>query len=174
MRTFTTKLGLELPLIDLKGKDYLLVAHRIQWWRSEHPFGRIDTEKLESTEKFVIYKATISIPNERGDYVKLADGVKREDFSHFSDANEKAQTGAVGRALAMCGYGTQFAPDFDEGDRLADAPIERHWTETEKKNYCFAKYGVESKESLTMQQRAEASKVALTMTFAEAMKGLKK
>ncbi len=31
-------------------------------------------------------------------------------------------TGAVGRALAYCGYGTQFAPELEEGNRLADAP----------------------------------------------------
>jgi hypothetical protein len=36
---------------------------------------------------------------------------------------EKDETGAVGRALAMCGYGTLQAPEFDEGDRLADAPL---------------------------------------------------
>lgn len=31
-------------------------------------------------------------------------------------------TGAIGRALAMCGYGTQFAPELEEGPRLADSP----------------------------------------------------
>ena len=37
----------------------------------------------------------------------------------------KAETGAVGRALAMCGYGTLQAPEFDEGERIADAPLEK-------------------------------------------------
>ncbi|MFN7017329.1 MAG: hypothetical protein ACK4P5_09255, partial [Fimbriimonadales bacterium] len=38
-------------------------------------------------------------------------------------------TGAVGRALAMCGYGTQFAPELSEGDvatghiAYADSPV---------------------------------------------------
>ena len=33
-------------------------------------------------------------------------------------------TGAVGRALALCGFGTQFSPELDEtgGGRLADSP----------------------------------------------------
>jgi hypothetical protein len=29
------------------------------------------------------------------------------------------------RTLAMCGYGTLQAPEFDEQDRLADAPVEK-------------------------------------------------
>ncbi len=32
-------------------------------------------------------------------------------------------TGAIGRALAHCGYGTQFAPETEEGERIADAPV---------------------------------------------------
>ena len=46
----------------------------------------------------------------------------------FPDYIEKAETGAIGRALAMCGYGTLQAPEFDEQDRLADAPIEKRKT----------------------------------------------
>lgn len=124
MKTFKTKTGLELPLMNLKGKDYLVVAMRVLWWRTENPLGRIDTECVESNDKFVIYKATISVPHE-GEWVKLADGYKREDFAHFQDSHEKASTGAIGRALALCGYGTQFAPEFDEEERIVDAPLER-------------------------------------------------
>jgi len=29
----------------------------------------------------------------------------------------------MGRALAMSGYGTLQAPEFDEQDRLADTPV---------------------------------------------------
>jgi hypothetical protein len=36
---------------------------------------------------------------------------------------KETKTGAIGRALAMCGYGTLQAPEFDEQDRLADAPV---------------------------------------------------
>ena len=38
---------------------------------------------------------------------------------------EKAETGSIGRALAYCGYGTQFCADeLDEAERIVDAPIE--------------------------------------------------
>jgi hypothetical protein len=36
---------------------------------------------------------------------------------------EKAETGAIGRALALIGYGTQFAPEMDEEDRIVDSPV---------------------------------------------------
>jgi hypothetical protein len=44
----------------------------------------------------------------------------------FSVYIEKAETGSIGRALAMCGYGTLQAPEFDEQERLADAPVEKN------------------------------------------------
>ncbi len=37
---------------------------------------------------------------------------------------EKAETAAIGRALAHAGFGTQFTAD-DEGEHLADSPVER-------------------------------------------------
>jgi hypothetical protein len=42
------------------------------------------------------------------------------------DFAEKAETGAIARALAVAGYGTEAALDLDEGtdqDRIADSPV---------------------------------------------------
>jgi len=50
---------------------------------------------------------------------------KKETEIGFLDYIDKAETGAIGRALAICGYGTLQAPEFDEQDRLADSPVER-------------------------------------------------
>jgi hypothetical protein len=50
---------------------------------------------------------------------------KKETEIGFPDYIEKAETGAIGRALAMCGYGILQAPEFDEAERQADAPIEK-------------------------------------------------
>ena len=55
----------------------------------------------------------------------IATARKKETEIGFPDYIEKAETGAIGRALAMCGYGTLQAPQFDEQDRLADAPVEK-------------------------------------------------
>jgi hypothetical protein len=35
-------------------------------------------------------------------------------------------SGAIGRALAALGYGTQFAPELDEQHRIVDSPVERN------------------------------------------------
>ena len=58
----------------------------------------------------------------------IATARKKETEIGFPDYIEKAETGAIGRSLAMCGYGTLQAPEFDEQDRLADAPVESRKT----------------------------------------------
>lgn len=121
MKTFKTDKGIELPLLDLRGKPYLQVAHRLVWFRSEHPDWTIETALIESTDTHSISKAVIKDASGK----VMATAHKQETRQGFADHLEKSETGAVGRALAMCGYGTQFAPEFDEEDRLADAPIDR-------------------------------------------------
>ncbi len=120
-KTFKTKKGTEIPIINLKGKDYLEVKYRISWMREEHPDWGIMTEFVERNDKFAIAKATIY--NDKN--MIIATSHKREDIAHFPDNLEKAETGAIGRALALCGYGTQFADDLSEGERIVDAPVAR-------------------------------------------------
>ena len=118
----TLKSGTKLPLMDIKGKKYLPVAQRLVWFREEHKDWAIKTKIIKLAKKAVIMKATIV--DERGNTIAMAH--KREDINGFSDYIEKAETGAIGRALGMCGYGTQYEPEFDEGkDRIADAPIQK-------------------------------------------------
>ena len=100
--------------------DYLPVAPRIAWFRKEHPYWSIITETVMLAEKAVVMKAIIKNQEER----IIATAQKKETEIGFPDYIEKAETGAIGRALAMCGYGTLQAPEFDEGERLSDSPIE--------------------------------------------------
>ena len=124
MQTVKTPKGTELPLINLKGKSYMLVAHRLQWLNEAEKNFTIRTEVLRFEKDESVVRAEVSILNDKGEVVKSATCTKREDSKGFADHLEKAETGAVGRALALLGYGTQFAlSDLDEGDRLADAPV---------------------------------------------------
>ena len=121
-KTCKTPKGTELPILDMRGKPYLQVAHRLVWFREEHPDYSIETELVSRTELATVAKATIR--NDEGRI--LATAHKHEDKQGFADHMEKAETGAIGRALALIGYGTQFCADeFDEGSRLADSPITR-------------------------------------------------
>lgn len=109
-------------MMKLKGKDYLQVAWRLVWFREDHPDYGINTEALSLTEDHAIFKTTIM--NENG--IQLSSGHGSESKKDFGDFIEKAETKAIGRALAMLGYGTQFAADeLDEGDRIVDSPINR-------------------------------------------------
>lgn len=113
-----TPKGTQLQVLDLKGKDYLPVAQRLIWFREEHPDWAIETEvKVVANE--CLAKATIK------DHIGriIATAHKTETKQGFMDFVEKAETGSIGRALGLCGYGTQFTHEFDEGDRIVDAPI---------------------------------------------------
>lgn len=127
-RTFRTPKGTELPLLSLKGKDYLEVKHRIVWFREEHPDWSIETEIISLTEESAYARATIK--DEGGRIV--ATSHKFESKRGFPDFIEKAETGAIGRALALCGFGTQFCADeLDEGKRIVDSPVSHQREENE-------------------------------------------
>lgn len=112
--------------INLKGKQYLPVAARIAWFREEHPDWSIVTKAVSdlSGADYCTFHAEVCDRN----HIILATAHKTEHEKHFADYREKAETGAIGRALALCGYGTLFAQELEEpvtpaGDmRIVDTP----------------------------------------------------
>jgi len=125
--------------------DYLPVQWRLVWLRQECPEATISTEILQldldrevessitvwnsekrRNEKVVrhgkgmaVVKATVTLPSGAS-----ATGIKMENDATFpEDYISKAETSAIGRALSALGYGTQFADDLNEENRLADAPV---------------------------------------------------
>jgi len=104
------------------GRSYLPVSARVVWFRQEHPDWGIETEPIEINheKQYAVFRARIY----NADGKLMAMGTKKEDVKGFPDFMEKAETGAVGRALALCGFGTQFSPELDEvgAGRLADSP----------------------------------------------------
>ena len=112
--------------INLKGKQYLPVAPRIAWFREEHSDWTIMTYAVPelSGADYCTFAAEIQDASGR----LIAKAHKTEHEKHFADYREKAETGAIGRALALCGYGTLFAQELEEpitpaGDmRIVDTP----------------------------------------------------
>ena len=111
-------------LVDLKGKSYLQVMWRLVWFREEKPLWSIDTKMEQLTENHAVFSAKIS--DENG--IQKASGYGSESMKDFRDFIEKAETKAIGRALAMLGYGTQFAPELDEEERIVDSPVKKKGT----------------------------------------------
>jgi len=127
-------------------RDYLPVQWRLVWFREQCPDGAIETEMLhldldreteeeayawndekKRSEKvlkrangFVMFRAVV-----RDGKGGIGTGTKSEKAASFPDYIEKAETGAIGRALAALGYGTQFAPELDEEHRIVDSPVNR-------------------------------------------------
>jgi hypothetical protein len=108
-------------LTKISGADYLEVKWRLVWLRESHPNATIATELHHVDERQAIFKATVSIPGGGS-----ATGWGSESPGDFRDFLEKAETKALGRALAALGFGTQFCPDFDFGadqQRVVDSPV---------------------------------------------------
>ena len=115
-------------LMQIKNKngssDYLQVAWRLVWFREKHPQGTVDTEEVVIDLDREVQEETYAWNQEtrrsekvmkhgRG-YARFratvtdgkggrATGTKSEHAASFPDYIEKAETGAVGRALAMLG-----------------------------------------------------------------------
>lgn len=111
-------------MTNLKGKDYLETKWRIVWFKDENPQGSIQTEIVNYQP--LVVRAVIY--NNDGVLVATGHGSANAGGKSVVWAGreiEKAETAAIGRALGHSGYGSQFDPDSDEGEYLADSPIER-------------------------------------------------
>jgi len=123
-------------LIKVQGnRQYLPVSARLVWFREQHPDWGIETRALvlDLEKQVAVFEATVM----NSDGKLMGKGTKMEDVRGFADYVEKAETGAVGRALAICGFGTQFAPELDEysSERFVDSPLsDDHETESAPEN----------------------------------------
>ncbi len=116
------KFNPEKHLIQLKGKDYLQVQHRVMWFKDTHPKGQILTEVVSLDP--VVMKATVTDNNANVIATGHGSAMPKANAVWSGRELEKAETAAVGRALGLAGFGTQFTGDFADGedDYLADSP----------------------------------------------------
>ena len=101
--------------------DYLEVRWRVLMFRERYPHGRIITEEIQVDldRGYARYKAVVE-DGEGGQ----ATGYGTETQADFGDFCERAETRAIGRALALAGFGTAFVSvDLTEGEHVADAPV---------------------------------------------------
>src|SRR5689334_24762927 len=119
-------------LMNLKGRDYLNVQNRLLWFiRDQRDF----IVRGLATTSYVVRTELVEQDREAGfahfkTYVRDVLGNEAtmygsESAKDFADYAEKASTKSLGRALLALGYGTAFAPEMDEGERVVDSPVER-------------------------------------------------
>lgn len=118
-------------LINLKGKEYLNVQNRMLWFiRDQRAFIVAGLAQMP----YVIRTELVELDREAGyahykTYVRDVLGNEAtmygsESARDFGDYAEKASTKSLGRALLALGYGTAFAPEMDEGERVVDSPVD--------------------------------------------------
>jgi hypothetical protein len=124
-------------LIKLQKRDYLEVKFRILWAqvdaqeRGQRLSIQTDLIEHDPEAKRAMMKATISVMDPTIG-ISVYTGYGSEDAKDFGDYIEKAETKAIGRALALAGYGTQFSVDHDFGagpdgsptGKVVDAPVD--------------------------------------------------
>lgn len=114
----TTKFDATAHFVKLQGKDYLPVAARVVWMRQDHPEWSIITEPVAIGDALYMRATVTGGGSILATAHKAVGGRKGPGAAYPVEA---AETGAVGRALGLCGYGT-LSGDLDEGDEIADTP----------------------------------------------------
>lgn len=116
---------------DSRGNDtwveethvYLDVKYRILWFRQVYPEGYIETTELATNEQFARIEATVYDRDPSDGGKRLAKSRRQVMANDFRNYVEKAETQAIGRALALAGFGTQFCDDLDDSETVADSPV---------------------------------------------------
>ena len=96
-----------LTPMDIKGKDYINVAQRVQAFRQIMPNGAIVPEMLKLEDGVVTFKATVF--DERGVVLAVGHAQEKETSSYINKTSfiENCETSAVGRALGFLGIGSE-------------------------------------------------------------------
>ena len=90
------------------------------WFRHEWPHGRVDTQVIDVNPDYATIKAEVTQIGPDGTVYGFATGIGHCERNNFESYVEKAETKALGRALAVLGYGTQFTEDGEFGNGYAN------------------------------------------------------
>ena len=116
----------ELPKINIKGKEYVMVKDRVAAFRKICPNGSISTEIVSFTDEAIIMKATVK----EGEVI-LATGTawEKETSSYINKTSyvENCETSAIGRALGFAGIGVDDS--MASAEEVANAIVNQQKTE---------------------------------------------
>jgi hypothetical protein len=117
--------------------DYLTVQNRLLWFirdqralivagLAKNPYA-VESELVELDRESGWAHFKTSVRDVLGNEVTMYGSESVKDFPDYA---EKASTKSLGRALLALGYGTAFAPEMDEGERIVDTPVQRQTSAT--------------------------------------------
>lgn len=145
-------------LMNLKGRDYLNVQSRLLWFIRDQ---RALIAAGLAREPYVVRTDLVELDREAGwaHFKTVARDVLgnesvmygSESAKDFADYIEKASTKSLGRALLGLGYGTAFAPEMDEGERVVDAPVDRRSAATRRTNTTTAASAAPRRQSVVRE-----------------------
>ena len=116
----------QLPTVDIKGKPYVEVKTRVQWFRKNIENGCIETEILYFDKESITCQTKVHVNG-----ALVATGMAHED-KNASAVNktsfvECCETSSVGRALGMLGIG--ISTSVDTAGTVAAAIAQQEATE---------------------------------------------
>ena len=97
-------------IVNIRGREYMTVALRVQNFREAHPDWSIVTQIVHRDENEVVMVATIL--NDQGRILATGHAEEKRKASQINSTSalENCETSAIGRALAGAGFGgSEFA-----------------------------------------------------------------
>ena len=105
----------KLKTINIKGKEYVEVAERLKYFRSQYKDWALTTEVLEKTDTSTLIQAKAINPEGIVKATGIAEEEKGSTFINKTSYVENAETSAIGRCLGCLGIGIDSAvASYDE------------------------------------------------------------
>lgn len=111
------------------GTAYLPLKWRLAWLRADHPQAIVKTNLVSHKKSTAIFKAEISLPEGA---TATGWGARRDPFATEDSESRgesslsyltEAENQALGRALAILGYGMDYTTDFDAPSEGESIPL---------------------------------------------------
>lgn len=159
---------------DIKGKDYAEVNQRIKAFRMVYPTGFIHTHMLSNENGVCVFMAQVGyLDGETSATLGTGHAYEKEGSTFINKTSyiENCETSAVGRALAMAGFGidTSVASAEEVETAIANqdanktitkkevAVLERMLTDAQK-DWALKAYKIESLADMTKEQHGDLMK----------------
>lgn len=112
-------------VVKIHGREYKTVALRVAEFKEQYPEWSLVTELVSADDETVVMKAMVLDENQRVRGTGYAEEKRAASKINRTSAMENAETSAIGRSLAACGFaGTEFASADEVANAIAQQNID--------------------------------------------------